>query len=219
MSNDRVIAVAAALFAVCTIAGIALQLNGAPVGDSDTVDAANWLASSGHRTMAIIGIYAMAAGGIAFLVFAAALTQRLRVAGAGNATLDIMRLSAGVFAALQLAGGAGMGIAAISIGNGNEPKPISPDVTRVAALGFEIWVAGAMIAAALFVATVSVSALKTGALPRWLGWVGILCTVLLIGAFQFLPAFALPIWAICVAVVVVVRSASTLSFRTSAATA
>ena len=219
MWNDRAIAIGGVLFAAMTAVSIALMLNGLAVGNSTNADTAEWLSDSGHRTMTVSGLYLMCAGGLAFMLFATGLVRRLRAAGASDFVLDMARIAAGAFTGLQIAAGVAMGIAAISIRSGVETTPVSPDVARIGAFGFELWFIGAALCGAAFVATVSVSALANGALPRWLALVGLLCAAVLLGGIAFLPGWAIFAWAICVAIAVSVRSSEGLGAGSTAATA
>src|SRR5215211_114714 len=102
MWNDRAITVGGLLFAVLTIAGVALLLGGVAGGDTTNVEAADWLSESGNRARAIIGLYLMCAGAICFIPFIAGMLGRLRFAGADGSLLEVVRLSGFAFVLCQL---------------------------------------------------------------------------------------------------------------------
>ena len=57
---------------------------------------------------------------------------------------------------------------------------------------------GGAWAAALRIAAVSWCILATGGFARWLGWFGLVCSLLLLFSVLFFPILLLPIWAIVV---------------------
>jgi len=75
------------------------------------------------------------------------------------------------------------------------------------------------LAASAFVVSVSIGALASEALPRWLGLVGLLVAVVMLFGIMFLPSLAVLVWAALVAVVTVVRPESKFVARTTQALA
>ena len=55
-----------------------------------------------------------------------------------------------------------------------EAAPVDPDAVRVSTFGFALWAIPAALAGATFIASVSVAALVSGVLPRWLALIGFL---------------------------------------------
>ncbi len=59
--------------------------------------------------------------------------------------------------------------------------------------GYLLWV-GAVVVGALVVWATSVVAFKTGLLPRWFAWVGVVVGVICLLAIFFIPAFVYWAW-------------------------
>jgi hypothetical protein len=60
-------------------------------------------------------------------------------------------------------------------------------------MGYQCWVVGAVIGAIVVWATSAV-ALRTGLLPRWFGWLGILVGVVQLFALFFFPILLFWLW-------------------------
>ncbi|OAI44579.1 hypothetical protein AYO38_00360 [bacterium SCGC AG-212-C10] len=213
MTNDRTISICGAFFAVATLIGLAMMIEGVASGDATNVEAAEWLAKSGNRAQMIIAMYVMAGGAIAFAVFASAVIRRLRAAGAPDLAVDVARIGAAAYTALVLASAVAMASGAYSLISNNEAQPLDPGVARTSTLGFAIWVFPAAFAGSVFVASVSVAAMRSAALPRWLCLIGLLVAVLLLFGISFLPTFSILIWALCVSIVAFVRRAGSVSVQ------
>lgn len=205
MPKDWVVCISGGTFAVATFAGLVLLLGGAAVGDTTNLEAADWLADSSHTTNMLIGMYLMCGGAIAFSVFAAGLLERLRNADASSVTLTVANFGAIAFTVFALAAAVGMASAAYALKSDVEPTPIDPGAVRVSTFGFGLWVFGASLAAGTFIASVSVAALSTGALPKWLALFGLLIAGLSLFAIAFLPSLGVVVWAVLVAIVGAVR--------------
>jgi hypothetical protein len=71
---------------------------------------------------------------------------------------------------------------------------VTPSMFRVLSdMGYQCWVVGAVIGAIVVWATSAV-ALRTGLLPRWFGWLGILVGVVQLFALFFLPILLFWLW-------------------------
>jgi len=73
--------------------------------------------------------------------------------------------------------------------------------------GYEFWVS-AVITGALVVWATSTVALRTGLLPRWLGWLGILVGIIQLFAIFFFPVFLYWGWILVVAILLLLRPAA-----------
>jgi len=147
------------------------------------------------------------------------LLRRLRGAGAPSLAADAAQVAAIAFAALTLAAAIAMASGAYAVSSDVEPKPVDPGAVRMSTLGFAIWAIPAALAASAFVVSVSIGALASEALPRWLGLVGLLVAVVMLFGIMFLPSLAVLVWAALVAVVTVVRPESKFVARTTQALA
>jgi len=84
-------------------------------------------------------------------------------------------------------------------------------------LGYMAWV-GAVIVAALTVWATSLIALRTGLLPKWFAWAGVLAGILQLFAIFFIPAFIFWGWVIVASVLLTWRAAAARPTPTAAVT-
>lgn len=162
----------------------------------------HYLSSHGNRVQHIIGAYVLILAAIAFIWFCNGLRNRIDgVGGTSVAGRSIASLSVLGAAALTTAGMVSADIPG-SVSLGNDPMPTSGDVAReIGNLTFPfIYVVFALVSAAL-IATVIVTARRTGALPTWLiytGWLGVLGGLT---AVIFLPMLLVVLWYLAAAIV------------------
>jgi hypothetical protein len=205
--NGRWWSVAGLGFVVLFVFGTLSSIDSPDIKSKDSSQIADqkWLhymSSSSHRTQHVIGAYALILAGIAFVWFCNGLRNRIDgMAGASVAGRTIAGLS--VFGAAALAS-AGMTSADVpgSVSLGNDPLPTNGDVVReIGNLTFPfIYVVFALVSAAL-IATVIVTAKRTGALPSWLVYAGWLAVLGGLGAVVFLPMILVALWYLALAIV------------------
>ena len=200
MSNNRLISLGGILFAGATFVAILLLIQGLAVGDTSNAEAAEWLTAKSHQTRTLVGAYLMIGGAVAFLLFLSGVVVRVQNAHAPQVLVEFIRATGLAFAGCQLIGAMAMGCAALAVRSGVEPSPIDPAALRVTALGFSIWVIPGMLSAASFAVAVACAALSAKAFPTWVGWSGLLCGLVLLGAIQFLPVMVLLLWVTAIAV-------------------
>lgn len=87
----------------------------------------------------LVGAYVMAAGAIAFIVFAASLMQRLKDAQAPRLAANVAQLAAVAFAILTLAAAMAMASAAYAVAGNVEAQPIDQGAVRISTYGFALW--------------------------------------------------------------------------------
>jgi hypothetical protein len=201
--SSRFAAAAGLVSAVALFVGVA-SVN-VPRHQSDAATTAWWQVSS-HRTGDIVSTFALLVAGLAFVVFAGYLASRLELSDPEGAAPGLVRNAGVLFAAmLFLAGSMG----ALSRGPAIDNEPIAgldllrylPQI-RYTAVGVF-----AMPAAAVVMGCASFVILRRGGLPRWLGWLGIAMTVVVIALtavyFGGLGIPALLLWTIATSVALV----------------
>jgi len=138
---------------------------------------AGW-ANSGLRRDLIVSMVLMLLAGPCFLVFLAPLRDRLRAADPGSPWTDLVHGAGVVFVATLAVTAASRGLIAQAVRFGGEPLP-GPDTLRYATQFSDAAFGLAAIPfATLVVAAASLLSLRTGALARWVGWVGLGVTTL-----------------------------------------
>jgi hypothetical protein len=114
-------------------------------------------------------------------------------------------MAGSVFVTMLFAGATAMGSISIAMEIGSAPQP-GLDVTRLLPqFGYALLLLFGMLAASAMILAVSALALRSDDFPRWFGWLGIACAVLLLFSVIFLPIIALPIWAIAASIVLLRR--------------
>lgn len=197
----RLGAIAGIGFAVLFIAGLVLLTN-SPEEDVADAELLAFYADSGNRLQAVAGVYLMAFAGILFLGFLAQLRAILSRSRLDGSPLVSLSTTAGaVFITMLFAGAAAIATVPVGMEMGAIAQP-SADVTRVMPqLGYALLLLFSMFAASALIISISALALRSGVFPRWFGWLGIVCGLLLLLAVAFIPVVALPIWAIAASVV------------------
>jgi hypothetical protein len=180
-----------------------LEGAGNPAGPSGGGEIAEFYRD--NRTPILIAATLHVLGGFLFLWFVAALRPVLDSGGSPSwlTTAALIGGTAGGAMLLAMTGGQ-------STGATTDAELITPDTAIVfwrLAHGFFV---AAEIALAVFLGALSILALRRLVLPRWLGWFGLVVTVLLlippIGWAALL--FLLPLWLIAASVVLWRRSAA-----------
>ena len=163
----------------------------------------SWWRDGDNRTADVVSTFALLACGLFFFGFLTHLARRV-----GDYCEDSGRLiqQAGTAFAVMLFVGGGVGGAVVrGLVADEEPLP-GVDVLRFfAQVRYTTIGTFAMPAAALVIAAASYAALRHGALPRWLGWLGVVCAVVIVGATAaFVGQLAIPallVWTIAASIV------------------
>ena len=195
-------AVAAAVFAVALFMTVA-SVN-VPHDPSDQ-ELLSWWQDSGNRTAGVMsGMWAIIAA-----CSVAVVMNHLRTLSATAKSpqwLAFARSMAGAVTAVWLVTGAARAAIGHLVDVMDEPLP-GVDVLRAAtAFNYTLLGLSGMAVLGLFILAVSVVVLRTGALGRWLGYVGAGCAILMIAAVvaQY-GAYTTPLgilWALCLAVAI-----------------
>jgi hypothetical protein len=186
------------------VVGFVLGSSSPSTSDSDAKILA-WYASNSHQHRQIITFFLFLAGALFLVGFLAALRERIADVEDPPSSMCQLAFGAGIASALlwilAIVCFAAPGFTANDAGI----SAISPDAFRVLNdAGYLIWVAASAMAALTVWATSAV-ALRTGFLPRWFGWVGVLAGVLQLLAVLFLPALIFWLWVLIAAILLTSR--------------
>jgi len=158
----------------------------------------SYYASHSHQVRQAAAFFIFVAGVLLFLGFLAALRTRSADAEGGTGRLTALGFGAGLV-------GAGLFMVAIAIfqspavtANDTGKFTLDPNTFRILNdLGYLIWVGG-VIVSALLVWVTSAIALRSGLLPKWFAWLGVLAGVLQLFAIFFIPVFIFWGWIVLV---------------------
>jgi Domain of unknown function (DUF4386) len=202
--------------ALSGIVFVALMLTGAafvidvPAADASAQEIAGYLADGENHTRNIIGAYLWVLGGLAFLGFVTGLRTVLRRAEGEPGTLSSLVFGAGVvFTAVWSVSAVALAAVAYAVEFSDAPVT-DPDIVRVLPqLGSLLLLVGGGFAGILLVLATSVLAFRTGVLPRWLAWLGILVAIALVFPVAYMNILPLVGWVGVASVVLLVRRGKT----------
>jgi hypothetical protein len=195
MTGRRIAALAILAFGALFVAGSVVlgEIAGA-LGDPDPVFAEHY-ASGENRAGDIIGCSILVVASALFLVFVAAMRQDLH--GGGIAS-DLFTLGGVAFVALWLVA-VGLLMAtplAIIFGQGFDDTGQfdGGHASVLPQAGMVVLLVCALPMAALTIGSLAAASRSADVLPRWHGWVSLLCAVGLLFAFSYMTMPAMPLW-------------------------
>jgi hypothetical protein len=206
---ERWAPIAGIAFVVLFVAGVSLSVGNIPSADDSAQKIANFYNDKGNRAQVIIGAYLLWLAGVFFIWFLASLrTRLLAVEGAPGRLTSIVFGSGLVFVAMLMVAAACFASIAGDITFGDE-KFVSVDGARfIPELGYPILLIGGAFAAIAMIDMASILIVRTGVLPRWIGWFGFFAAVALLFAVIFIPILALLLWVLFVSVAMLRRASS-----------
>jgi hypothetical protein len=198
---ERWSAVAGVLFVALFAVALALSAN---TGDNPS-EVQQWYADSGNRTKEFVAWFLYVAAAIAFLSFLGTLRDMLVRAEGGPGTLSALVFGPGLAFTVLLVTGVSLFAAPAALGDENDFK-LDPNTAEIFSdAGYFVLVAGGMIASIVVLAT-SMAALRTGVLPSWLGWIGLVVAVVMLFSVFFVPLLVFLAWVLAVSLVMVVAA-------------
>ncbi|MGH3136437.1 MAG: hypothetical protein ACRDPV_08090 [Gaiellaceae bacterium] len=191
------------VFVALWIVTFALLLGG-EAGESDA-EIVDYYSDDANRGMDVVAFDLIVAASLVFLVFLAVARSRFARTESSVGFLPTMTLGSGIAAAtLWLVSGVFWMAVAYTASETKEFR-VDPNTERlVSEMAYLFFVTG-MYATIPFVLGTSLLALRTRALPRWLGWLGLLVSVSLLGALGVVPFFLFLGWVLLVSIVFIVR--------------
>lgn len=199
-------ALAGAAYVALFVVGIILIYNGTPDSSSAPAKIIAYYSDGSHRTRMNIGWLVAGLGLFCFIWFLSALRERVRQLEAGDGFLSgLVTIGGAVYATLSLAAIAiEVGIRTMS--DDTYHHTVYPGVIHAA--DDAAWVLHASGGAGLasVIVAASLAALRAAAVPKWLGWLGIVVGVLSLGLLVFFPWFLAALWILVVSVGMFIRS-------------
>jgi hypothetical protein len=198
---ERWSALAEVLFVALLVIGVAMS-SGA--GDTPS-EIETYYADSGNRAKEVAAFFLIAAAGLAFLSFLGTLREMLVRAEGGPGTLSALVFGPGlVFVALLLAGNA-ISRAPAALAE-QDDFTLDPSTAEMLNAAGYLAIAGGVMAASILVLSASTAVLRTGVLPAWLGWSGLVIAVAMLFSIYFVPILAFLAWTLAVSLVMTVAA-------------
>jgi hypothetical protein len=209
MTNHRWTALSGIVFVVLMLTGAAFVID-VPKADASAQEIASYLDDSGNHTRNVIGAYIWVLGGLAFLGFVAGLRAVLRRAEGEPGTLSSVVFGAGVvFTAVWSVSAATLASVAYAVEFSDAPVS-NPDIVRVLPqLGSLLLLLGGGFSGILVLLATSTLIFRTGVLPRWLAWLGIVITPTLVVDVTYMNILPFVGWVLVASVVLFMRREET----------
>jgi hypothetical protein len=175
-----------------------------PMTDADVISHYTDAGTQGRVQMAA---FLIVLAGLCFLWFLTGLGERLARAEGRVGPHTALAFGAGlVSSALWIVAG----VFWMGVGYTAQETPeftVDPDTARlVAEMAYLIWVFGTVVALLLVVAT-SLLGVRTGVVPRWLAWVGLLIAVAMLLTALFVGFFVFLVWVLITSISLLTRRA------------
>jgi hypothetical protein len=174
---------------------IALLVAGSsPDPDDPASEIASYLASDSNQNQNFAAFFVFLAGVLFMLVFFSVLRSRLAAAEGSGGGLAPLAFGSGVASGVLWIGAVSFFVAPLAAADNRGALGAPADLYAFATdAGYFLWV-GAVVLGALVVWATSAVAFKTGMLPRWFAWVGVIVGVICLFAIFFFPAFVYWAW-------------------------
>ena len=187
------------------VIGFGLITSSPSTNDSDDKITA-YYASHSHQVKTLVSFFVFLAGLLILLVFFSALRARLVQAEGGLGRLGALAYGAGVASVVLWVGSIALFDGPGLTANDTSKFQLDPNTFRlVNDTAYEFWVAAVIVGAVAVWATSAV-VLRTGLLPRWFGWLGILVGVIQLFAIVFVPVFVYWGWLLLASALLTLRS-------------
>jgi hypothetical protein len=207
--SERWFPLAGIIFVVLMVVGTMFVAD-VPDANASRQQIADYLVDSDLHTRNIIGAYLWMFGALAFLIFASRLRSVLRGAEGGPGTLTSVAFGAGaVYSALMMVSAATFAAVAYAVGLKDASVTV-PDFVRVLPqMAWMILLLGGGFAGILLVLATCIVSFRTGVLPRWLAWLGVLAAILLFFDVVYVSIAPLLAWVILASVVLAMKRGGT----------
>jgi hypothetical protein len=195
--TERLAPLAGLLFLAMMIAGLALSGEGPDPDEGAAAAVDHW---RGDDAKLVTGAILVALAGVPLVWFAGALRSALRGAEGGTGRLSAVAFAGAAILAVGLATVAGLQFALADAAD-----DLAPDqVHTLSALAYSFFLPLPVGLALLLLAT-AVVVLRTGVLPKWVGWVALAIGLVAMTPAGFFAFLASGLWVLAVAVLLYLR--------------
>jgi hypothetical protein len=174
---------------------IAFALAGnSPSTDDSDAKIVSWYASKSHQNREVIGFFLFLVGVLCLIGFLSAMRGQLEKAEGAGGAVSRLAFGSGLVSATLWLGAVVFFTAPGFAASDTGASDLAPDTYRLFSdAGYQLWISAAVVGA-VTVWAVSALALRTGVLPRWFAWIGIVAGVVQLAAVFFVPALAFWVW-------------------------
>jgi hypothetical protein len=187
------------VFVVLFVVG--LSLNNIPSADDSAAKITSFYNDSGDRAQLIISSYLLWLAGLFFFWFIAGLRAKLIAVEGAPGRLTSITFGGGlVFIALLAAAAACFASVAGDVTFGGEDFVGVDGARFVPELGYPLLLIGGMFGVIAMIDAASILIVRTGVLPKWIGYFGFVAAVALLFAGFFLPMIFFVLWILFVSI-------------------
>ena len=192
-------------FVVLMVVG-SMLVGDVPAPDAHGQAIATYLRDSGTHTRNIIGAYLWVIGALAFLWFLVRLRNDIRRAEGGTGSLSTLAFGAGVaFAAVWMVSAAAYVALPYAIELRDAPITDTQLVSVLPVSGrLSLLLGGGFSGVVVILAAVAVI-FRTGVFPRWLGWLGIVASIVLLFDVVYITIWPFWTWVLVASIVMLTR--------------
>ena len=180
-------------YVVLFIVGGILAFGGQPDLDADPGTVEVYFADGGHRDRIVYGWILIMLGAFFLLWFLSSLRLTLRRLDPGGVWTNLASIGGVIYAALAIAA-VSLSTAIKTMSDDTYQNTVYPELIHAADdAGYVMHASGGIGAGAMMIAA-SIAALRAGAVPTWLGWIGAVAGILALGSIFFFPQFLIALW-------------------------
>jgi hypothetical protein len=195
-----------AVFVVLFIVGFIVS-GSSPSSDDPNEKIAAYLAKSSNQTKNIVAFFILLLAMLFLIWFYASLRARLAQAERGDHGLSSLAFGAGIASAVFQVMAISIFLSPIITADDADKFRVDPGIYRLTQdLGYMVWVAST-VAGALVAWAASAVILRTGLLPRWFGWFGVVVGIISLFGVFFIPIFVYLLWILIISVLLYMRTA------------
>ncbi len=202
-------------FVVLFVVGLYLMFHGTPQGNDPPADFVSYFGDSGNRNTINLGWMFASLGLLCFLFFIASLRQTVSRFDDG-VLLTLTTLGGGIYVALGLAGIA-LDTAVRTMSDDTYQHTVYPELIHAADdAGYVLHATGGGALGITILAT-AIAFIRSGVVPKWIGWVSIVIALAAVATIFFVTAFVWMLWVLVVSVVLFLKGAAPKASAASAA--
>jgi hypothetical protein len=197
------------------IIGILLMFKGEPDTSGSPTRIIEYFSDSGNRDRSNLGWAVAMLGLFFFLWFVASLRQTVSRFDDGILT-TLTTLGGGIYAALALTAVSLEG-AIRTMSDDTYQHKVYPELIHAAGdAGYIIHAAGG-VGMGVMILAASIAFIRSGVVPKWAGWLGVVVGVAALVSFMFIPMIVWLVWIFVVALVLFAKGAATAADQPGAA--
>lgn len=200
MNRNAWVALTGILFLVLLVVSVVVSGEPPDPTEDSAAEVISYYADNDSEVMLASGLFTLA--GVLFVAFAAAIRRELLEGGADDDTIPTLALAGAIIFAIGVATSSALGFAAADLVDSDQIE--EGTITTINAISWDFFFPFAAGLLLFFVST-GIGIVRTGALPKWLGWVAIVIGVVAMTPIGFGAALAGALWVLVASILIGMR--------------